>query len=203
MAELLKINPDNPQGRFVKRAVETLNHGGVIVYPTDTVYGIGCDIFNKKAIEKIYQLKEKERKKPLSFIVPNLKDISIYALVSDKNYRILKRFLPGPFTFVLPATKMVPKKIAEVNKKTIGIRIPDNKICQMLLEEFSKPIISTSANLSGKQILNDPDVIKDEIGNKVDLILDCGLLGLEASTVVNLALEEPTILRQGKGEFLM
>ena len=203
MAEILKINSENPQGRFIKRAVETLIRGGVIVYPTDTVYGIGCDVFNKKAIEKIYQIKGKERKSPLSFIVPNLKDISIYAQVSDQSYRIMRRLLPGPYTFVLPATKMVPKKIAEVNKKTIGIRVPDNKICQMLLEEFEKPIISTSANLSGEQILNDPQIINDEIGKNIDTILDCGLLGLEASTVVNLASDEPTILRQGKGEFII
>lgn len=203
MAEVLKINPDNPQGRFIKRASDVLEQGGIIVYPTDTVYGIGCDIFNKKAIERIYQLKGKERKKPLSFIVPNLKDISKYAQLSDNSYRIMRRCLPGPYTFVLPATRMVPKKIAEVNRKTIGIRIPDNKICQMLLEEFSNPIISTSSNLSGSEVLNDPEEINDQLGKRLDMILDCGILGLEASTVVDLTSEEPIILRHGKGEFLI
>ena len=201
MALVLKINPDNPQSNFIKKAVEVLERGGIIVYPTDTVYGIGCDLFNKKAIERIYHLKGKERKKPLSFIVPNLKDISTYAMVSDFSYRIMRRLLPGPYTFVLPATKMVPKKIAKVNKKTIGIRIPDNKICQMLLEAFPKPIISTSANLSGADILNDPVEIDEELGNLIDLILDSGLLGFEASTVVDLTGNEPIVLRPGKGEF--
>ena len=203
MAAVLKINQDNPQGRLIEKAAETLNQGGIIVYPTDTVYGIGCDIFNKKAIERIYQLKGKERKKPLSFIVPNLKDISNYAQVSDRSYRIMRRVLPGPYTFVLPATKMVPKKIAEVNKKSVGIRVPDNKICQMLLAEFGKPIISTSANLSGAQILNNPDTINDELGKLIDMILDCGILGFEASTVVDLTTEDPTIIRQGKGDYFI
>ena len=197
----MEINPDNPQIKFIQRAVEVLERGGIIIYPTDTVYGIGCDLFNKKAIERIYQLKGKERKKPLSFIVPNLKDISTYAMVSDFSYRILRRLLPGPYTFVLPATRMVPKRIAKVNKKTIGIRIPDNKICQMLLAEFPNPIISTSANLSGTAVLNDPIEIEAELGKLVDLILDCGRLGLEASTVVDLTEKKPKILRSGKGEF--
>jgi tRNA threonylcarbamoyl adenosine modification protein (Sua5/YciO/YrdC/YwlC family) len=201
LAIVLKINPENPQGRLIKKTAETLNQGGIIVYPTDTVYGIGCDIFNKKAIDRIYQLKGKERKKPLSFIVPNLKDISTYAQVSDKSYRIMRRVLPGPYTFVLPATKMVPKKIAEVNKKTVGIRVPDNITCQMLLAEFGNPIISTSANLSGEQILDNPDTIHDQLGKRIDLILDGGILGFEASTVVDLTADDPTIIRQGKGDF--
>ena len=201
MAEILKINPDNPQGRFIRRAAEVLEKGGVIIYPTDTVYGIGCDIFNKKAIDRIYRLKGKSRKQPLSFIVPNLKDISKYAYVSDHAYRIMRRILPGPYTVVLPATRTVPKKIAPVNKRTVGIRIPDNKICQLLLEEFPNPIISTSANLSGANILNDPERIAEELGNLVDLILDAGHLGLEPSTVIDLTGDEPVVLRRGKGPF--
>ena len=201
MAEVLKINPDNPQGRFIRRAAELLTNGGILIYPTDTVYGIGCDIFNKKAIDRIYQLKGKERRKPLSFIVPNLKDISNYAHVSDQTYQIMRRLLPGAYTFVLPATHMVPKKIAEVNKRTIGIRIPDNTICNMLLEEFPHPIISTSANFSGASIMNDPDEINRSLGKLVDMILDTGILGMEPSTVIDLTGDKPVVLRQGKGEF--
>ena len=201
MADILKINPENPQGRFIRRAVEVLERGGIIVYPTDTVYGIGCDIFNKKAIDRIYQIKGKSKKQPLSFIVPNLKDISKYAYVSDPAYRLMRRILPGPYTVVLPATRMVPKKIAPVNKRTVGIRIPDNKVCMMLLEAYPNPIISTSANLSGSEILNDPEVIAKELGHLVDLILDAGMLGLEPSTVIDLTGEEPVVLRQGKGPF--
>lgn len=201
MAEVLHINPDNPQGRLIRRAAEALERGGIIIYPTDTVYGIGCDLFNKKAIERIYQLKVKMRKQPLSFIVPDLKEVSSYAIVSNYAYRIMRKLLPGPYTFVLPATKMVPKKIAEVNKKTVGIRIPDNNVCHLLLEEFPRPIISTSANLSGSEVLNDPEVIQDELGEMVDVILNCGLLGLDASTVINLTGDEAKILREGKGPF--
>jgi tRNA threonylcarbamoyl adenosine modification protein (Sua5/YciO/YrdC/YwlC family) len=201
MAEVLKINPDNPQGRFIRKAAEVLSNGGVIVYPTDTVYGIGCDIFNKKAIDRIYELKGKSRKQPLSFIVPDLKEISKYAHVSDDAYRLMRRIFPGPYTVVLPATRMVPRRIAPVNKRTVGIRIPDNKICMLLLKEFPNPIISTSANLSGQDILNDPEKILEELGDKVDLILDCGLLGLEPSTVIDLTGKEPVVLRQGKGPF--
>lgn len=201
MAEVLHINPDNPQGRLIRRAAEALERGGIIIYPTDTVYGIGCDLFNKKAIERIYQLKGKMRKQPLSFIVPDLKEVSSYAIVSNYAYRIMRKLLPGPYTFVLPATKMVPKKIAEVNKKTVGIRIPDNNVCHLLLEEFPRPIISTSANLSGSEVLNDPEVIQDELGKMVDVILNCGLLGLDASTVIDLTGDEAKILREGKGPF--
>lgn len=201
MAEVLKINPDNPQGRFIRKAAEVLSNGGVIVYPTDTVYGIGCDIFNKKAIDRIYELKGKSRKQPLSFIVPDLKEISKYAHVSDDAYRLMRRIFPGPYTVVLPATRMVPRRIAPVNKRTVGIRIPDNKICMLLLKEFPNPIISTSANLSGQDILNDPEKILEELGDKVDLILDCGLLGFEPSTVIDLTGKEPVVLRQGKGPF--
>ncbi len=200
-AQIFRINPDNPQGRLISRVVETLNSGGVIVYPTDTVYGLGCDILNKKAIERIYQIKRKSRRQALSFIVPNLKQISKYAVVSNQNYRILRRFLPGPYTFVLPATRMVPKMISRLNKRTVGIRIPDNRVCLRILAEFPNPIISTSANFSGQDVLADPAEIAEQIGHAVDLVIDSGMLGLESSTVVDLTEEMPVILRQGLGEF--
>ncbi|MBC7186381.1 MAG: threonylcarbamoyl-AMP synthase [Calditrichaeota bacterium] len=196
--ERLLINPKNPQGRLIRRAAAVLEDGGVVCYPTDTVYGIGCDIFHKKAIERIYRMKGKGHKDPLSFICPNLQGIAQYAHVSDHAYRIMRRLLPGPYTVVLPATRLVPKMMMS-NRKTVGIRVPDNRICLMLLEEFGKPIVSTSASLPGGEILHDPDEIAEALAPHIDLFLDCGPLGLEPSTVVDLTGEEPVVLRQGKG----
>ncbi len=200
MAQVLKINPINPQTRLISKVVEVLVSGGVIIYPTDTVYGLGCDIFNKKAIQKIYQIKGKSFKQPLSFIVPNLKQISQYAFVSNKAYRIMRKLLPGPYTFILPASRLVPKKISIYNKKTVGIRIPHNRVCMSILEQFSNPIISTSANISGEDVHLDPYEIQEAFGHSIDLIIDTGILGHLASTVVDLTQTEPVILRQGSGE---
>ena len=201
MVQVFKINSINPQTRLISKAADILASGGIIVYPTDTVYGLGCDIFNKKAIQKIYQIKGKSFKQPLSFIVPNLKQISQYALVSNKAYRIMRKLLPGPYTFVLQASRLAPKRISSVNKKTVGIRIPNNQVCISILKEFSNPIISTSANISGEDVLSDPYDIKETIGHSVDLIIDCGVSGNMASTVIDLTQEEPVILRMGSGEF--
>ena len=141
MAQVFKINSINPQTRLISKAADILASGGVIVYPTDTVYGLGCDIFNKKAIQKIYQIKGKSFKQPLSFIVPNLKQISQYALVSNKAYRIMRKLLPGPYTFVLQASRLTPIRISFANKKTVGIRIPNNQVCISILKEFSNQSI--------------------------------------------------------------
>ena len=194
----LSVHPDNPQERHISLAVNILQNGGIICYPTDTVYGVGCNIFNKKAIEKIYQWKGKSYTAPLSFICPNLKDISKYAHVSTPNYKIMKRLLPGPFTFILPASSLVPKIMLK-KRKTVGIRVPLNRVCQMLLEEFKNPIVSTSATDSEQNILNDPDEIAEELNHVLDLFLDCGPLGLEPSTVIDLTAEMPLVLREGKG----
>lgn len=199
---IIKINPQNPQGRLIRRAAEVLRKGGVIAYPTDTVYGIGCDIFNKKAIERVYQIKRRPKHSPLSFICPDLKNIARYAYVSNYAYRIMKHLLPGPYTFVLEATKLVPK-IMLTKRKTVGIRVPDNKICLLLLQEFGNPIISTSASLSDDEFLNDPQQIEERLGHALDLVIDGGILGLEPSSVIDLTGETPIIIRKGKGEVSM
>lgn len=196
--ERVQINAKNPQGRLIRRAAAVLANGGLICYPTDTVYGVGCDIFDKKAIERVYRLKAKGRRDPLSFICPNLQGIAQYAHVSDRAYRIMRRLLPGPYTVVLPATRLVPKMMMS-NRKTVGIRVPDNLICHMLLEEFGKPIVSTSASLPGGEILHEPEEIAEVLAPYVHFFLDCGPLGLEPSTVVDLTGDEPVVLRQGKG----
>jgi tRNA threonylcarbamoyl adenosine modification protein (Sua5/YciO/YrdC/YwlC family) len=194
----LTIHPINPQGRHLRVAGDVLRDGGLVVYPTDSVYGLGCDLFNKKAVEKIYQIKGNDKRKLLSFICPDLKGISEYAYISNSAYRIMRHLLPGPFTFILPATKQVPRILLE-NRKTVGIRVPENKICQALLSEFGFPIISTSARLADQGFLNDPDEIAETFASTVDLFLDAGPGGLAPSTIVDLTQDAPVVVRQGKG----
>jgi tRNA threonylcarbamoyl adenosine modification protein (Sua5/YciO/YrdC/YwlC family) len=195
----LQIHPVNPQGRCIKAAADVLRDGGLLIYPTDSVYGLGCDLHNKKAVEKIYQIKGNDKRKLLSFLCPDLKGISDYAYVSNPAYKIMRHHLPGPFTFILSATKLVPKILLE-NRKTVGIRVPDNVICHALLKEFGTPIISTSASLPERDFLYNPDEIAETFAKTVDLFLDAGSGGLEPSTIVDLTQEEPVLVRQGKGQ---
>ena len=175
-----------------------LSSGGLIIYPTDTVYGLGCDLFNKKAVERIYQIKGFDKKSRLSFICPDLKDIAKYAHVSTPSYKIMRHLLPGPYTFILEATRQVPKIMVE-KRKTVGIRVPDNVICHTLLKEFGHPIISTSATRPGEDYFFDPDDIADVFQHNVDLFIDSDMGGIEPSTVIDLTHDEPEIVRIGKG----
>jgi len=193
----LEINPDNPQVRYIMAAAEVLREGGLVIYPTDTVYGLGCDLFNKKAIERIYQLKGKKKQKRLSFICPDLKDIARYAHVSTPSYKIMRHLLPGPYTFILEASRLVPKILLE-KRKNVGIRVPENVICHELLAEFGNPIISTSASLPDQHYLNDPDEIADIFEHTVDMFLDSGFGGVLPSSIIDLSNEEPVIVREGK-----
>lgn len=197
---LLKINPENPEISKLKKTIEILEQGGVIVYPTDTIYGLGCDIFQKKAIEKIYKLKKREKQKSLSIICQDIKQISEYAYISDQAFKLLKNYLPGPFTFILKAKSKMPSSFLAKNK-TVGIRIPDNNICLELVKKLEHPIITTSLNISGQLPLTNPNQLDKETANKIDIIIDSGDLTNEASTVVDLTGPEPEILRQGQGEF--
>jgi len=195
----LQIHPQNPQGRYVKMAADVLSNGGLLIYPTDSVYGLGCDLLNKNAIEKIYQNKGNDKRKLLSFICPDLQRISEYAYVSNSAYKIMRHLLPGPYTFILNATKQVPRILLE-KRKTVGIRVPDNVVCQALLAEFGRPIISTSASLQDQNFLSDPEEIAKTFTHIVDLFLDTGPGGLEPSTIIDLTEEEPVLVRQGKGK---
>jgi tRNA threonylcarbamoyl adenosine modification protein (Sua5/YciO/YrdC/YwlC family) len=194
----IPIHPLDPQTRHVKAAAEVLRSGGLVIYPTDSVYGLGCDLFNKKAVARIYQIKGNDKRKLLSFICPDLKGIAEYAYVPNPAYKIMRHLLPGPYTFILTATKQVPRILLE-NRKTVGIRVPDDPICRALLAEFNSPIISTSACLPGQAYLSDPDEIAETFLRTVDLFLDAGPGGLEPSTIVDLIGEEPVLIRQGKG----
>ena len=199
MAEMISIHPDNPQDRLIRKAVEVLSNGGIIAYPTDTVYGVGCDIFCKQSIDKIFFLKGRVKTSPLSFICPDLKDISKYAYVSNQAYKVMRQLLPGPYTFILKGTRVVPKLMI-TKRKTVGIRIPDNKICIALLKMLGHPIVSTSATLKNNTIINDPADIYSHIGHALDIIIDGGVLGMTPSSVVDLTDEPFRILRNGKGD---
>jgi tRNA threonylcarbamoyl adenosine modification protein (Sua5/YciO/YrdC/YwlC family) len=196
---LVSINNQNPQMRLIRRAVEILRSGGIVIYPTDTVYGMGCDLFNKRGIEKIYEIQRRDRKQPLSFICADLKDISRYARVSDDAYKIMKRLLPGPYTFILEASRIVPKIILP-KRLTTGIRIPDNRICQNLVAEMGSPVISTSVKDENGELLSDPRIIEELFGKRVDMIIDGGILAAEPSSVVSLLNEGPEVIRAGKGD---
>jgi tRNA threonylcarbamoyl adenosine modification protein (Sua5/YciO/YrdC/YwlC family) len=196
---IITINPKNPQLRLIRRVVEVVEGGGVIGYPTDTIYGVGCDLFNPEAIRKIHQLKKLEKKKPLSFICSDLKDISRYAYVSNSTYKMMKRLLPGAYTFVLKATKLVPK-IAMTKQNTVGIRIPDNKICLALVKELGHPIISTSVYKPDEGLYNDPAEIEERFGKQLNLVIDGGVIVAEHSSIIDLANDIPKIIRKGKGD---
>ncbi len=196
---ILTINPKNPQPRLIRKVVEVLQKGGVIGYPTDTIYGVGCDLFNPEAIRRIHRLKKMERNKPLSFICADLKDISRYAYVSNYAYKLMKRLLPGAYTFVLKATKLVPK-IALTKQKTVGIRIPDNRICLALVKELGHPIISTSVYRPNEGLYNDPAEIEDRFGKQLDLVIDGGIIVAEHSSIIDLTDDLPRVIRKGKGD---
>ena len=196
---LIRINPQNPQPRLIRRVVEVLEEGGVIAYPTDTVYGFGCSLYKKKGIERIYQIKRSEKNRPFSFICADLKDISLYCQVTNYAYKTMKRFLPGPYTFILEGTKLVPK-IMLTRRKTAGIRVPNNPICLAIVQGLRHPIISTSAMLPGGEVLYDPAEIDRHLGKQLDLVIDGGTMVSEPSSVIDLTEDTPKILRKGKGE---
>jgi len=196
---ITSINPQNPQLRLIRRVIEVLKGGGVIGYPTDTIYGIGCDLFNKEAIERIYWLKKHNRNKPLSFICSNLKDISRYAYVSNYAYKTMRRLLPGAYTFILEATKVVPKMVM-TKQKTVGIRVPDNPICLTLVRELGHPIISTSVYRLDEELYSDPREIEERFGKSLDLVIDGGIIVAEHSSIIDLTDEFPQVIRKGKGD---
>lgn len=196
---LLAINPDNPQQRLVRQVVAVLENGGVIAYPTDTTYGIGCSIFSRKGIERIYQIKQREKKKPFSFICASQADISKYAQVSNYAFKLMKRLLPGAYTFVLDATKIVPDLLT-TKQKTVGVRMPDNAICAAIVEMLGHPIVTTSANLSGEEPIGDPREVFRLMGKQLDIVVDGGLLSADVSSVVSLLGDRPVVLRSGAGD---
>jgi tRNA threonylcarbamoyl adenosine modification protein (Sua5/YciO/YrdC/YwlC family) len=197
-APLLAIHPEHPQPRLVARAVEVLAAGGLLAYPTDTYYGLACDLHSRKAIERLYQLKGRDKRKPLSFLVPDLSDVARYALVSNFAYRTMRSLTPGAFTFVLPATRLVPDMMM-TKQKQVGIRVPDAPLARALAQGLGHPLVTTSATTPEGEPLVDPQDIKEVLGHGLELILDGGIVANEPSTVVSLVEDQIEILRQGKG----
>ncbi len=195
---ILEIDPDHPQPHQISRVADSLKNGRVIAYPTDTTYGIGCSIFCKKSIEQIYQMKLRDKRKPFSVICSSLSEISQYARVSNSAFKIIKRYLPGPYTFVFEATREVPDLLL-TRQKTVGIRIPDNRICLDLVTALGNPIITTSANISGEEPVGDPRIIAETFGNRLEFIIDGGVLPTDVSSVVSLIGSVPEVLRVGLG----
>lgn len=196
---MLSIHSQNPQTRLIRKAVDILKDGGVIIYPTDTVYGLGCDLSNKRGIERIYEIKKRNKKQPLSFVCSDLKHISQYALVTDYAYKTMKRLLPGPYTFILEASRLVPKIILP-KRPTTGIRVPDNAICLSLIRELGQPIISTSVKTQDGEDLGNPSIIDEHFGSIVDLIIDGGTIDPQPSSVISLIDDNAEIIRIGKGD---
>ena len=209
MAIFYELHPDTPQQRRVEQIISDLKNGAVMLYPTDTVYAIGCDLYNKSAVERVRQIKQLSNDKPLTFLCSSLSNIANYAIVSDSAYRIIKRLIPGPYTFVLPATKLVPRLVMSPKRKTTGIRVPDNQSCLSLLEALGNPIISTSAHItSDAEGMAPVDIGKvtgkaelfDCLENLVDIIVDDGSdPGYQVSTILELTGQEPNLIRQGLG----
>jgi tRNA threonylcarbamoyl adenosine modification protein (Sua5/YciO/YrdC/YwlC family) len=194
---LLPINPQHPEPRKVKRAAEVLDKGGVIGYPTDTVYGLGCDLMNRQAIDRLYQIKGMPRDQQLAFICPDLSDIARYAIVENAVYRFLRRFLPGPYCFILKATRDVPK-IVQNKQKTVGIRVPNHPVTLALVRELGRPLISTTAARHGEQPLIDPWEIDQEF-NGLELVIDADAGGAVPTTVIDLSQGDVRIVRVGAG----
>ncbi len=195
---LIEINAEHPEPRKVRRAVEALEAGEVIGYPTDTVYGLGCDLFNRKAIDRLYAIKQMPRTHELAFICCDLSDIAEYAIVEKREYRILRHYLPGPFCFILEATKQVPK-LVQSRRKTVGIRIPKHPVINAVAKELGRPIISTTAQKPGMNVHVDAREIDDDFQG-LGLVLDAGGGGEAPTTIVDLTKNPPEVVREGAGE---
>ena len=200
MSQFFKIHPDNPQLRLVRQAVGILNEGGVIAYPTDSAYALGCRMSDKQALRRIRQIRRIDLDHHFSLVCRELSDLGIYAKVSNTAYRTLKASTPGAYTFVLPATREVPRRLVDARRKVIGLRVPDNEICRALLAELGEPIMSSTLILPDeKHPMTDPLDIRDELEQRVDLVIDGGFCGLESTTVVDWEGDVPFVLREGMG----
>jgi tRNA threonylcarbamoyl adenosine modification protein (Sua5/YciO/YrdC/YwlC family) len=195
---ILSVNTDHPEPRKMRRVVEALEAGEVIAYPTDTVYGLGCDLTNKKAVDRLYQIKGMDRSHQLAFICPDLGDIAKYAIVENHQYRILRHYLPGPYTFILQATREVPKLI-QSKRKTVGIRIPNSEVIRAITRELGRPVISTTAQRTGEDPHVDPHEI-DVAFKGLGLVLDGGGGGMVPTTIIDITQVPPVIVREGAGD---
>lgn len=201
MSQFFHIHPDNPQARLIRQAANIIRQGGVVVYPTDSGYALGCHLGDKVAVQRIRQIRRLDDKHLFTIVCRDLSELSTYAQVSNNVYRLLRTFTPGPYTFILPATREVPRQLIHPNRKTIGLRIPDHPIALSLLESLEEPMISTTLILAGEETpMIEPEAMREVLGKSVDLIIDGGNCGIEPTSVIDLTQEKPQIIRQGKGD---
>lgn len=201
MAQFFQIHPVNPQPRLIKQAVEIIREGGLVVYPTDSSYALGCHIGDKGAMERIRRIRKVDDEHNFTLVCRDLTEISYYARIDNRDYRLLKNLTPGPYTFIHKATKQVPRRLMHPKRRTIGIRVPDNAIVHALLEELGEPIMSTTMILPGEEMpLTDPYEMRDLLAHQVDLIIDGGYCGFEPTTVVVMTEDVPEVVRIGKGD---
>ena len=201
MAQFFQIHPDNPQLRLIHQSVQILRRGGVIAYPTDSSYALGCTIGNKEAMEKIRRIRDVDADHNFTLVCRDLSELSVYARVDNDIYRLLKRFTPGPYTFILAATREVPRRLQHVKKKTIGLRVPDFPIVSAMLAELNEPIMSSTLILPGEELpMNDAEEIRERLQHQIDMVIDGGPCDLSPTSVVDLVEGVPRILRRGKGD---
>lgn len=201
MAQFFQIHPENPQPRLIRRAVEILHEGGIIVYPTDSCYALGCAIGDKTAMDRIIRIRRLDDRHNFTLVCRDLSELGDYAKVGNQAFRLLKSHTPGPFTFIHKATKLVPRRLQNPRRLTIGIRVPDHVIAQALLTELGEPMLSTSLILPGQELpLIDPFEMRTQLDHLVDLVIDGGACGIEPTTVVDMVEDTPLVIRQGKGD---
>lgn len=201
MSQFFYIHPDNPQPRLIKQAVEMVHKGAVIVYPTDSSYALGCHLDDKAAVDRIRQIREVDERHHLTLVCRDLSELASFAKVDNAQFRLIKGCTPGPFTFILNATRDVPRRLVHPKRLTIGLRVPDNAVAQALLQELNAPLLSSTLIMPGDDMaLNDPEEIRDRLEHQVDLILNAGSCEMDSTTVIDLTGDEPVLLRRGRGD---
>ncbi|MDH5378804.1 MAG: L-threonylcarbamoyladenylate synthase [Gammaproteobacteria bacterium] len=201
MTQFFQIHPENPQPRLIAQAAAIVRSGGVIVYPTDSCYAIGCHVGDKAAVERIRRIRKLSAQHNFTLICRDLSELSVYAKVNNPAYRLIRNLTPGPYTFILPATNEVPRRLLNPKRKTIGLRLPGHNIAQALLESLGEPLMSTSMILPGDEFASgNPFEIRNSVGTQVDLIIDGGHCGIEPTTIIDLTTDQPQVIREGKGD---
>ncbi|MCH7741107.1 MAG: threonylcarbamoyl-AMP synthase [Proteobacteria bacterium] len=201
MSQFFRVHPENPQLRLIRQAAEIVKAGGVIAYPTDSAYALGCHIGDKRALERIRQIRKLDQHHNFTLVCRDLSELGVYARVSNSAYRLIKAATPGPYTFILPATREVPRRLVHAKRKTIGLRVPDNPICDALLSAMGEPLMSSTLMLPGDDYpMTDPVEIRDLLEHQLDLVIDGGFCGMEPTTVVNMEEDIPVISRSGRGD---
>lgn len=201
MSQFFQIHPDNPQLRLIKQAVQIIQAGGIVALPTDCCYALVCQLDNKDAVERVRRIRGVDDKHHLTLLCSDLSEISEYAKVDNRQFRLLKSATPGAYTFILEATKEVPRRLSHPSRKTIGLRVPENAVVQALLDELGQPLIGTTLILPGDELpLTDPEEIRDQLEKQLELVIDSGACGLEPTTVIDLTADAPMLIRQGRGD---